>query len=570
MGKRGKELKKRKRLLEEAEEADGSDSDGAVDVFGGIPVEDVEATCRTLEALGKDLPLFRSRPFKRLRAALAPAAVALVGGGDDAPSRRKKPREPELTEQERRRVMDRDALNQRALRRERLDRLEKMLEDGAEDALPRIADGPAVGLRMLENGDAAPAELHGAISCYTCKAPFTTLHAFYANLCPACAALNWGKRDERCDLAGRGALVTGARVKIGFRVALKLLRCGARVVATTRYPADCASRFNGERDADEWRDRLVVVGCDFRDLRAVEALCAAVPTMVESLDILVNNACQTVRRPPQYYATTVARELKLRRLLGGPANAFPALLDGPAGGGGDVDVPDAPRDLERMRTWTAARADAAASDPALASMLCVAPGDDVRDDAAFPAGATDANGDLGQQLDLRTKNSWMLKLDEVSTPELAEVFAINALAPFVINSKLAPFMRLSAAPDRPAFVVNVSAMEGKFYRHKQPTHPHTNMAKAALNMMTRTAAADLAKAHVYMTAVDTGWINDEKPTALAFDHAKAHDFQTPLDEVDAAARILDPAIAPLRRLEAGDPLDAPYGVFLKDYAVCEW
>ncbi|KAH8067322.1 short chain dehydrogenase [Aureococcus anophagefferens] len=98
---------------------------------------------------------------------------------------------------------------------------------------------------MLENGDAAPAELHGAISCYTCKAPFTTLHAFYANLCPACAALNWGKRDERCDLAGRGALVTGARVKIGFRVALKLLRCGARVVATTRYPADCASRFNG-------------------------------------------------------------------------------------------------------------------------------------------------------------------------------------------------------------------------------------------------------------------------------------------------------------------------------------
>ncbi|KAH8052496.1 short chain dehydrogenase [Aureococcus anophagefferens] len=366
MGKRGKELKKRKRLLEEAEEADGSDSDGAVDVFGGIPVEDVEATCRTLEALGKDLTLFRSRPFKRLRAALAPAAVALVGGGDDA-------------------------------------------------------------------------------------APFTTLHAFYANLCPACAALNWGKRDERCDLAGRGALVTGARVKIGFRVALKLLRCGARVVATTR-PADCASRFNGERDADEWRDRLVVVGCDFRDLRAVEALCAAVPAMVDSLDILVNNACQTVRRPPQYYATTVSRELKLRRLLG--ARRTPRALHAAIRGGPPAAV--------------------------------------------------------------------------------------------------------------------VSAMEGKFYRHKQPTHPHTNMAKAALNMMTRTAAADLAKAHVYMTAVDTGWINDEKPTALAVDHAKAHDFQTPLDEVDAAARILDPAIAPLRRLEAGDPLDAPYGVFLKDYAVCEW
>ena len=113
-------------------------------------------------------------------------------------------------------------------------------------------------------------------------------------------------------------------------------------------------------------------------------------------------------------------------------------------------------------------------------------------------------------------------------------------------------------------------MEGKFYRHKQPTHPHTNMAKAALNMMTRTAAADLAKHSVFMTAVDTGWINDEKPTGLAYDHAKTHDFQTPLDEIDAAARILDPALAPLRRLQDGEPLDAPYGVFLKDYKVCEW
>ena len=154
----------------------------------------------------------------------------------------------------------------------------------------------------------------------------------------------------------------------------------------------------------------------------------------------------------------------------------------------------------------------------------------------------------------------------MSTPELAEVFAINALAPFVLNSKL---KALLAKPEL-SFVVNVSAMEGKFYRRKQPTHPHTNMAKAALNMLTKTSAGDYADCGIYMTAVDTGWVNDEKPAHLAAAHAADHGFQSPIDEVDAAARILDPVLAPLNRVAAGEPAAPPYGVFLKDYGVTEW
>jgi NAD(P)-dependent dehydrogenase (short-subunit alcohol dehydrogenase family) len=193
----------------------------------------------------------------------------------------------------------------------------------------------------------------------------------------------------------------------------------------------------------------------------------------------------------------------------------------------------------------------------------VAPGDDVRNDAAFPRGLRDANADLGEQLDLRRDNSWTSKLEDVSTPELAEVFAINALAPFVINSKLIPVLKDGASDERRRFVINVSAMEGKFYRQKQPTHPHTNMAKASLNMLVRTCGADLAKRlRVYMTAVDTGWINDEKPTGRAVEHARRHAFQTPLDEIDAAARILDPVL--------GGHEPPLHGVFLKDYAPCEW
>jgi len=165
-----------------------------------------------------------------------------------------------------------------------------------------------------------------------------------------------------------------------------------------------------------------------------------------------------------------------------------------------------------------------------------------------------------------------MKLEEVETPEVAEVFAINALAPFVMNAKLLPLMKRTAArkegsegaSSTDVYIVNVSAMEGKFHRYKSPYHPHTNMAKAALNMMTRTSAADLAKQGVLMCAVDTGWINDENPLERAKSYAEAHDFQTPIDEIDAAARILDPVAV---GRNDGARIS---GVFLKDYHVTEW
>eukprot|EP01116_Phalansterium_solitarium_P012318 TRINITY_DN284_c0_g2_i1.p3 TRINITY_DN284_c0_g2~~TRINITY_DN284_c0_g2_i1.p3 ORF type:complete len:201 (+),score=108.46 TRINITY_DN284_c0_g2_i1:1153-1755(+) len=193
------------------------------------------------------------------------------------------------------------------------------------------------------------------------------------------------------------------------------------------------------------------------------------------------------------------------------------------------------------------------------------PGDSDFSTALFPTGATDVND---QQVDLRQRNSWMLRLHEVSAPELAEVFAINSMAPFIINSKLKPLMERDMQAYK--FIVNVSAMEGKFYRYKAETHPHTNMAKAALNMMTRTSASDYKKSRIFMTAVDTGWINDEKPLEKAVDHMKKHNFQTPLDEIDAAARVLDPVIAPLLALNNGEEPNPPWGYFLKDFMKCEW
>ena len=655
-----------------------------VDVYGGIDPDDLEITIQTLEAVAADMTLFRSLPFKALRQALGPLAEELLGGAAGAKQRGRgrdakkgATRLEGLSPEERMKQMDRDALNHRVLRAERLERLDQLaLEDGSEGG-PLLLGGPStdvgrmgsqVQLRLPDGPaaasggalpDVAPATLNYAQSCYICKAPYRELHAFYAALCPSCAELNWRKRDESCDLRGKVALVTGGRMKIGYRIVLKLLRCGATVIATTRFPMDAGRRFASEADAAHWMGRLHVVGADFRDLRGLEAMCDALPKLVPRLDIIINNACQTVRRPPQYYLPLIAAEAARRpedtaevlRLTDAhrtvaaavdaaslPAAAaitaaaasttaaaagaapLPAALPaaiastlaptagggdsgggsdggGSSGGGGGAPaaivegiVPGMSMDVSGGAGGSVGGGGGAARS-ALMTAVPLAPGDDVKDDAAFPSGRKDANLDLGQQLDLRSVNSWMLKLQDVSTAEMAEVLAINSLAPAIINGRLREFMIKSdgdgdgdgdgaaagsaaaakgTPPKQPKFIVNVSAMEGRFYKWKAPTHPHTNMAKAALNMMTRTSAADYAKSGIYMTAVDTGWINDEKPAEKAAADANTHNFQTPIDEIDAAARVLDPIIAPLRRLEAGEAAEPPYGVFLKDYERCEW
>jgi NAD(P)-dependent dehydrogenase (short-subunit alcohol dehydrogenase family) len=344
-------------------------------------------------------------------------------------------------------------------------------------------------------------------NCYVCKEPFVDLHPFYHQLCPGCGEFNYRKREQRADLRGRRALLTGGRIKIGFQLGLRLLRDGAELIVTTRFPNDALRRYDAEPDAAAWRDRLRVVGLDLRDLPGVEAFADGLVACAPSLDILINNAAQTIRRPLAFYAHLLAHET-------------PALLE--------------------ARTETAL--------PALP------------DQRWFPPVRLDPHG---QQVDLRPSNSWSQRLHEVGTLEMLEVQLVNAVAPFVLASRLKPlFLR---APFARRFVVNVSAMEGQFGRPtKTSDHPHTNMAKAALNMLTRTAAADYAADGIYMTSVDTGWITDEKPHPAA-ERVRSEGFYTPLDCTDGMARVYDPIARGVH--EPGEPFS---GVFLKDYAPYPW
>jgi len=392
-------------------------------------------------------------------------------------------------------------------------------------------------------------------NCYVCKAEFTTLHFFYDLMCAECAEFNYKKRFQSAPLHGQVAVITGSRLKIGYQATLMMLRAGARVIATTRFPVDSALRFSREADFSEWKDRLEIYGLDLRHIPSVEIFSRYLCTTLDRLDILINNAAQTVRRPPGFYSHLIERETAPLSLL--PADAR-ALLE--SGEKCKAQLNSLTSDTSALVAWHSQGPGIGLRASALLSQVPYSYEGATDAEEIFPRGALDC--DL-QQVDLRSTNSWRLKLADVAAPEMLEVQLVNAVAPFVLCSKLTPLMSRDFTGQK--HVVNVSAMEGKFHRFKKADrHPHTNMAKAALNMLTHTSASDLEKKGIYMNAVDTGWVTDEDPAALSALKQEKHDFQPPLDIVDGAARVCDPFFDGI--------LTGKHwcGKFLKDYKPIDW
>lgn len=401
----------------------------------------------------------------------------------------------------------------------------------ARKRVARQNDQEAVNATVLARGRAAPEgavpadtrgrALHNERSCYVCKAGHKQLHHYYPSMCEACGDLSFGKRDRETDMRGRRALVTGGRTKIGYAVALRLLRNGADVTVTTRFPKDAARRYCKEADMAVWEGRLRIVGADFRRLpefvRLVRTWRAG-----PAFDILINNAAQTVWHPPSYYRELWRQELE--------PHEGPPWIDG--------------------RDSLAALPSAKTPDNGLA----------VVDDWASHLFPDDTYDEFGNAVDLRRSNSWVQCLGEIDAVEMIEVQVVNNIAPFILCNDLRPNMMRSGHDKR--FIVNVTAVEGRFSREKLPRHPHTNMAKVALNMLTRTSAEQCAKDGIYMVSVDPGWMSHEGPQQSR-ERAAAAGFHPPLESVDSAARILDPIVEGI----TGEPL---FGVQLKDFREVPW
>lgn len=359
--------------------------------------------------------------------------------------------------------------------------------------------------------------LNKAKGCYCCNVKFNKLHFFYNRLCPSCAEANYEQRFKTLDLKNRNVILTGGRVKVGYATALKLLRAEANVMLTTRFPASALDNFKKETDYNLWKHKLTIYGLDLRNLKAVERFIAYYKSKYNTLDILINNAAQTIKYDDNYYLPIVEKEKQLVLQYTNKKRLIPN------------ETP-------------------------------------VIEDVKLLANTSQNNhfemNRFGQPIDVRTKTSWNSTLEEVSMYELLEVNLINQISPYFMIKEFTPLFKNSSFNKR--FIINVTSSEGIFsYSKKTIFHPHTNMTKAALNMLTKTSGADYEKEAIYMYAVDVGWISTGAKEVLRKKQFE-EGYIPPLDSVDGAARIMHPII------EAINGNTILVGTLLKNYEINPW
>ncbi|MBQ4837541.1 SDR family NAD(P)-dependent oxidoreductase [Pseudoalteromonas luteoviolacea] len=359
--------------------------------------------------------------------------------------------------------------------------------------------------------------------CYICKQLYQSVHHHYHRLCNECSSFNFQRRSDKADLNGRIALLTGGRVKIGFQIALKLLRAGAKVIVTSRFKYDTARRYMLEHDYEDWADNLIIYGLDLKHIPSVESFIEYIVKRYDKLDILINNAAQTIKKPQSYYQEMAKRENALLECV--DRNLLSHFLD-----------PQLESENHHWLTYSRL------SKPSVIDSTML--------------------DEFSEPVDISPQNSWTKTAENIDTLEFLETQTINTTAPFLLCTKLKSLLQKSSLERK--FIINVSAMEGQFNRkNKTHRHPHTNMAKAALNMMTRTIASDYVKQDIYVNSVDTGWVTQENPLPIK-SRNRAIGVVPPLDCIDGAARVLAPIF------EAINGATPTYGRFLKDYHECAW
>ena len=364
---------------------------------------------------------------------------------------------------------------------------------------------------------------HQQRTCYCCNERYQTVHPFYHWLCVACGNRSAAKRSQTADLSNYCALVTGGRIKIGFEVAVWLLRCGVKVHVTTRFPNDAAVRFSELPDFSEVENRLLIHQLDFRNLPALMSFIDHLNQNENHLDVLINLAAQSVKRSDPWHQNRMRFEQQ-------------ASLS---------------RNQQKLLSFSGDNNDLrllSADEASSTNVLCTDHELLVRDD--------------DDRLDTREKNTWNSTLNEPEPVEILEALLVNANAPALLTRGLHPRLQASPNPDR--FVINVTGADGIFSLSKSGYHPHVNMSKAALNMLTRSCARYFARDNIWVNSVDTGWITHEG----GFRNRKQREeqgFLPPYDHRDGAARILDPVFQVVNK--DAEPVG---GVLFRNFQAFNW
>ena len=399
--------------------------------------------------------------------------------------------------------------------------------------------------------------------CYICKEKFTldNIHKFYGNLCTKCGDHNYSYRTLQLDLSGRIAIVTGGRVKIGYYISTKLLSYGCKVIITTRFPKDSLFKYQQDPDYEKWKDNLIIYPIDFRIFESTIKFINYIKENFTHIDILINNAAQTLRRTSSYYNYLLPIETKevnkendkiiVKEDYVSIQNSNPKILD---------NKPEILNSLIPSENRKNSDFQEILPLSVITSQIKIM-------EEKYQPSVTMMGSD-GQPYDFAGgKNSWNFEFDEIPFQEFTEVQIINAWTPYYLCAKLKPLMEKSPFQDK--YIVNVTAVEGMFNHYKRTTHVHTNMAKAALNMFTRTCGKYLKNIGIYMTCVDTGWVNYMDEMTKLIDENEKELFENkftniPLDELDGAMRVLQPIIEGIKNK------NYLYGILLKNYTTSVW
>ena len=416
--------------------------------------------------------------------------------------------------------------------------------------------------------------------CYTCKRKLRTdnVSKFYGRLCQKCGDYNYSFRTMKLDLTGRIAIVTGGRVKIGFHIAKKLLSYGCKVITTSRFPNDALLRFKAEPDYDIWKNNLMIYPIDFRIFQSTVNFVNYIKNNFTHIDILINNAAQTIRRSTEYYEYLIPNEIKKlsqeddNKIIKTDYIELKKQIADNCEKDKNIDinkeekVENKPEKKEILNSLVSLMKKDNSENNEILPLSVITSQIKIMEEKEYPR--IYVMGGDGQPYDFtKGKNSWNFELDEIPFQEFTEVQIINTWTPYYLCAKLKPMLNKSPFKDK--YIINVTAFEGIFNCSKKTTHVHTNMAKAALNMLTRTCGKYFEKEGIYMTCVDTSWVSHMKEMNKIIDDETKENCESqmacvPWDELDGAMRVLHPIIEGIKNKKYFS------GVLLKDYVVSNW